>query len=265
MKLNDKQLAQLRDEGWIFIPDYFSQEEVDVLTRASDEVFQMKRDEIYLEKDGTPRSAFAVHRLHEAFDILGRHPRLIEPLKQLLGEEVYFHQYKINAKAKFTGDVWQWHQDYGNWLEKDGMPEPRALNIAVFLDEVFPFNGPLMLIPRSHRHGVLESTKDTETTSFPLYTQSEETVEKLCDAGGLVAPTGKPGSMLMFDGNLVHGSSGNITPFPRKIVYLTVNACSNYIRKPTREEWLAHQDFTPIETVPDDALLEYARREKKVA
>ena len=70
MKLNDKQLAQLRDEGWIFIPDYFSQEEVDVLQRASDEVFQMKRDEIYLEKDGTPRSAFAVHRLHEAFDIL---------------------------------------------------------------------------------------------------------------------------------------------------------------------------------------------------
>lgn len=50
------------------------------------------------------------------------------------------------------------------------MPEPRAMNISVFLDKVFPFNGSLMLISRSHRHGVLESTKDTATPSFPLYT-----------------------------------------------------------------------------------------------
>ena len=51
----------------------------------------------------------------------------------------------------------------------------------------------------------------------------------------------------MFHGNLVHGSAGNITPFSRKIVYLTLNAVSNYIRKPTRPEWIAHQDFRPIE------------------
>lgn len=260
MELTDQQLAQLRDEGWIFVPDYFSSEEVAALNQASAEVFQMQREEIFLEKDGTPRTAFAIHRLHEAFDILGRHPRLIAPLQQLWNEDVYLHQSKVNAKAKFTGDVWQWHQDYGNWLEKDGMPECRAMNIAVFLDEVFPFNGPLMLIPRSHQQGVLESAKDTETTSFPLYTQSEDLVQKLCDEGGLVAPTGKAGSMLMFDGNLVHGSSGNMTPFPRNIVYLTVNACSNYIRKPTREEWMAHQDFTPIEMVEDDALLNFSRQ-----
>lgn len=265
MKLNDEQLNQLREEGWIFMPDYFSEEEVAVLKDEARKIFQLKRDEIYLEKDGRPRSAFAVHRYNEAFDILGRHPRLIEPLMQLWGEDVYLHQYKINAKAKFTGDVWQWHQDYGNWLEKDGMMEPRAMNISVFLDEVFPFNGALMIIPRSHRHGVLESTQDTQTTSFPLYTQSEETVERLVEEGGLVVPTGKAGSMLMFDGNIVHGSAGNITPFPRNIVYLTVNACSNAIQKPTRAEWLAHQDFTPIEMCADDALLEYARRRKSAA
>ena len=265
MKLNSKQLAQLRDEGWIFMPDYFSAEEVALLKAEAERVFTLDRPEIWRESNGSPRSAFAVHRYNEAFAILGRHPRLIEPLEQLFEEKTYLHQYKINAKSKFTGDVWQWHQDYGNWLQKDGMPEPRAMNISVFLDEVYPFNGPLMLIPKSHRHGVLEASKDTQTTSFPLYTQSEETVERLVNEGGLVAPTGKPGSMLMFDGNLVHGSSGNITPFPRKIVYLTLNAVSNYIRKPTREEWLAHQDFTPIETCDDTALLTYARTQEQAA
>src|SRR5690606_22178306 len=98
------------------------------------------------------------------------------------------------------------------------------------------------------------------TTSYPLWTLDNDAVEKLVEDGGLVAPTGKAGGVLMFHGNLVHGSSGNITPFPRKIVYLTLNAVSKYFRKPTREEWIAHQDFTPIEACSDDALTEYARR-----
>jgi ectoine hydroxylase len=145
------------------------------------------------------------------------------------------------------------------------MPEPRAMNISVFLDEVFPFNGPLMLIPRSHRQGVLAAGHDVKTTSYPLWTLDHDTVERLCREGGLVVPTGKPGGVLMFHGNLVHGSAGNITPYSRKIVYLTLCAVSNYIRKPTRPEWIAHRDFTPIEPCADDALLEYARRYRQAA
>jgi ectoine hydroxylase len=69
----------------------------------------------------------------------------------------------------------------------------------------------------------------------------------------------------MFHGNLVHGSAGNITPYPRKIVYLTLNAVSNYIRTPTRLEFIAHRDFTPIETVDDDALARYAQSHRQAA
>ena len=69
VQLNPDQLTQLRDEGWIFMPDYFSPEEVAVLKTESRKVFQQSRDEIYLEKDGTPRSAFAVHRLTWSFSI----------------------------------------------------------------------------------------------------------------------------------------------------------------------------------------------------
>jgi ectoine hydroxylase len=154
--------------------------------------------------------------------------------------------------------VWQWHQDYGTWARDDGMPEPRAMNIAVFLDEVMPINGPLMLVPRSHTAGTLPATHDLETTSYPLWTLDEATVTRLVQEGGIVSPVGKPGGLLMFHGNLVHGSAGNITPYPRKIVYLTLNAVSNHIRTPTRPEFIAHTDFAPIATVPDDALIRYA-------
>ena len=112
---------------------------------------------------------------------MARHPRLVEPLRQLFGEDVYVHQFKLNAKAAFEGDVWQWHQDYGTWARDDGMPEPRAMNIAVFLDEVMPINGPLLLIPKSHKQGVFEAGHDKLTTSYPLWTLDKETVTRLVD------------------------------------------------------------------------------------
>jgi ectoine hydroxylase len=145
------------------------------------------------------------------------------------------------------------------------MPEPRAMNIAIFLDEVMPINGPLMLVPRSQNAGDLEASHDLATTSYPLWTLDEATVTRLVQQGGIVAPTGKGGGMLMFHGNLVHGSAGNITPYPRKIVYLTLNAVSNYIRTPSRPDYIAHRDFTPIKTVDDDALVRLARAHREAA
>ena len=58
------------------------------------------------------------------------------------------------------------------------------------LDEVFTFNGPLMLIPKSQHHGNLEAGHDKTTTAYPLWTLDNATVEKLCNEGGLVVPTG---------------------------------------------------------------------------
>ncbi|HYZ33851.1 MAG TPA: phytanoyl-CoA dioxygenase family protein [Crenalkalicoccus sp.] len=265
MRLSDVQLRQFRDEGWLFLPELFAPEEVALLRREAEAIYRQHRPEVWRETSGAPRTAFAAHTYNEAFRLLGTHPRLIRPVEQIFGEKLYMHQFKINAKAAFTGEVWQWHQDYGTWARDDGMPEPRAMNISVFLDEVMPINGPLMLIPRSQRHGTLEAAHDTTTTSYPLWTLDEATVTRLVEEGGIVAPTGAPGGVLMFHGNLVHGSAPNITPYPRKIVYLTLNAVSNHIRRPTRPEWIAHRDFTPIEPVSERALLDLARQQAPAA
>ena len=263
--LTPQQVSQFHDDGWLFLPETFADEEVAALRDEAEQIYRQDRPEVWREKSGVPRTAFAAHLYNEAFCLLGRHPRMIHPVEQLFGEKVYMHQYKINAKASFTGDVWQWHQDYGTWARDDGMPEPRAMNIAIFLDEVKPINGPLMLVPKSQHAGDLQASHDLATTSYPLWTLDEETVTRLVKDGGIVAPTGKAGGMLMFHGNLVHGSAGNITPYPRKIVYLTLNSVSNYIRKPTRPEFIAHQDFAPIVPVDDDALVRYARSHREAA
>ena len=271
MQLSAEQLRQFDEQGYCFFPSCFAEEEIALMRSGADEILGQHREEVWREKSGAPRTAFAAHKYHEVFRLLAHHPRLVEPLRQTFGEDVYVHQFKLNAKAAFEGDVWQWHQDYGTWARDDGMPEPRAMNIAIFLDEVLPINGALMIIPKSHKQGVLAAGHDKTTTSYPLWTLDKETVTRLAqeaagpDGVGIVAPTGKPGSVLMFHGNLVHASPPNITPYPRKIVYLTLCACSNHITKFTRPEWIAHRDFTPIEPVDDDALIEYARAHRVAA
>src|SRR5258706_14245836 len=109
---------------------------------------------------------------------------MVEPIKQIYGEDVYMHQFKINGKQAFDGDVRQWHQDYGSWRADDQMPEARGMNVAIFLDEVTEFNGPLMFIPGSHKPGVLDAQRDTSTTSYPLWTINPDTISKLVCRGG---------------------------------------------------------------------------------
>jgi ectoine hydroxylase len=259
--LTQDQIDQFKELGYLFLPREFSQEEVNVLSRELPGVFAQDRPEVWREKGGdVVRTAFAAHHYNEAFRLLAHHPRMVSPSMELLGGPVYVHQYKINAKAAFDGDVWQWHQDYGTWARDDLMPEPRAMNIAVFVDEVTEFNGPLMLIPKSHKRGVLQAGHDLATTSYPLWTLDKDTITRLVEEGGLVAPKGPPGSVLMFHCNLVHASPGNISPWRRTIVYISVCHVDNHIRRFQREEWIAHRDFTSLECEEDDCLIEYGRR-----
>ena len=124
MKLTPEQLADFEEQGYIFLPECFSPEEVEILRSEAENIYRSDRQEVWREKSGAPRTAFAAHTYNEAFRIL---------------------------EAAFNGSI------------------------------------------------------------------------------------------------------------------LTLCAVSNYIRKPTRPEWIAHQDFTPIETVADDALLDYARSHRMAA
>ncbi|MGH6916249.1 MAG: phytanoyl-CoA dioxygenase family protein, partial [Geminicoccaceae bacterium] len=177
--LSQAQRRQYDHEGCLFLPAVFGADEAAMMVREARQIYAMDRQEVFREKDGkTARTAFAAHTYNEVFRRLARHPRLIGPIEQVLGDRLYVHQFKLNAKAAFDGDQWQWHQDFGVWHRDDGMPEARAMNIAVFLDPVTEFNGPLMFIPRSHKKGVLEAGHDTSTTSYPLWTLDHAAVRK---------------------------------------------------------------------------------------
>ena len=261
MKLTEEQPQRFDRDGYLFFPSLYTPAEIKVLTDEVPALYAVHRPENVREKTGdVVRTNFAAHMYSAPFARLARHPRMVEPIRQLFGEDVYMHQFKINGKMAFDGDVWQWHQDYGTWFNDDQMPEARAMNVAIFLDEVNEFNGPLMFIPGSHALGVLDAEHDLTTTSYPLWTVDNDLIAQLVERaggknGGIVSPKGPAGSMILFHSCLVHASTSNLSPWNRVSVYLSLCAVSNHIRRFKRPEYIAHRDFAPIECLPDDCLL----------
>jgi len=260
MHLTKEQKEVFDKEGYLFFPSHFSQKEIQYLSSAVPELYEIREEYNFREKGSEAvRTNFAAHLYSTPFAKLARHPRMIKPVEDLLQEKLYMHQFKINGKMAFEGDIWQWHQDYGTWFNDDLMPSARAMNIAIFLDEVTEFNGPLLFIPGSHKKGVIKANHDLTTTSYPLWTIDNNLIKQLVDRagghdGGIVSPKGPAGSMIVFHSCLVHASSNNLSPFNRISVYLSLCAVSNHIRRFKRKEYIAHRDFTPIECLPDDCL-----------
>ncbi len=256
MRLSTQQVEDFDRDGYLFFPSLFTPDEIRTLTDEVPRLFAQHRPENVREKGrDAVRTNFAAHLYSLPFARLARHPRMVEPVMQIFGEAVYMHQFKINGKMAFDGDLWQWHQDYGTWQRDDDMPEPRAMNVAIFLDEVNEFNAPLMFIPGSHTLGVIGAAHDLATTSYPLWTIDNDTIARLVGRGGIVAPKGPPGSMILFHSCLVHASTANLSPWNRVSVYLSLCAVSNHIRRFKRPEYIAHRDFTPLQCLPDDCLL----------
>ena len=255
MKLSPEDIERCDRDGYLFFPELFKPDEIKVLLDEVPRLYAQRRPENVREKGSDAvRTNFAAHLYSTPFAKLARHPRMVEPVMQLFGESVYMHQFKINGKMAFDGDVWQWHQDFGTWKNDDDMPEARAMNVAIFLDPVNEFNGPLMFIPGSHKLGVIDAGHDTSTTSYPLWTIDHSTIGRLVERGGIVAPKGPAGSMILFHSCLVHASTSNLSPWNRISVYLSLCAVSNHIRRFKRPEYIAHRDFTPIRCLPDDCL-----------
>ncbi|MFJ4658334.1 ectoine hydroxylase [Nocardia sp. NPDC088792] len=203
------------------------------------------------------RSIFEVHKLSSAIAELVRQPRIVDLARQLLGSEVYIHQSRVNYMPGFTGAGFYWHSDFETWHAEDGMPAPRAVSLSIALTDNYTHNGSLMVMPGSHRVFVPcpgETPPDHYRESLreqQIGVPSQADIGTLAQRFGISQFTGPAGSALLFDSNIMHGSSNNITPFPRSNIFLVFNSVENSLTAPysaaePRPAHIAARDFTPL-------------------
>lgn len=255
--LSSAELERFEADGFIVKKKLFRAEEVaammEELGRFSSRDDERPEDGIVSEPGtGVLRSVFRVHRVSPMFEKVARDPRLVDTARQILDSDVYVHQSRINFKRAFDGRPFPWHSDFETWHMEDGMPRMRALSASVLLTENTSVNGPLMLIRGSHKRYVrCAGQTPREHFKESLRNQqygvpSNEALTRLTEEGELVQALGPSGSVIFFDCNTMHGSSGNMSPFPRHNVFFVFNSVENALQSPfhglpPRPEFLAER------------------------
>ncbi|GGF13937.1 ectoine hydroxylase [Halobacillus andaensis] len=242
--ISSEQLDFYEKNGFLQIENFFSDEEVSQMQKGIFELQDDSRDtfsdKVIREPESDEiRSIFHVHEDDNYFKDVANDQRILDIVNHLLGSDVYIHQSRINYKPGFTGKEFDWHSDFETWHVEDGMPRMRAVSLSIALSDNYTFNGPLMLIPGSQNYYVScigETPDDNYKESLQkqkLGVPDHDSLRWLAEkGGGISVPTGKAGSITLFESNTMHGSNGNITPYSRNNLFMVYNSVENQLVKP---------------------------------
>jgi ectoine hydroxylase len=241
--LSETELAQYERDGFLVFNNFLDQNTV---RQFREDLRAYEDDESILRSEGTItepgkqeiRSIFGIHELSDRFDRLTRDPKILAMVRQLLGSDAYIHQSRINFKPGFHGKGFDWHSDFETWHAEDGMPRMRAVSFSIALTDNTPFNGPLMLIPGSHKTFVPcvgrtpEDNYQSSLKKQELGVPNNRDLAAMADEYGIKAPTGPAGSLIIFECNTLHASNANMSPWPRSNLFFVYNSVENQLEAP---------------------------------
>ncbi len=256
-------IQKYKEQGFVILKNLFSEGEVESFQAElerfkNDAALKSSENSITEASSGEVRSVFKVHEISPVFKRVAADRRLAGLASFLLDDDVYIHQSRVNYKPGFQGKEFYWHSDFETWHVEDGLPRMRTLSMSIALSENYCYNGALMLIPGSQMDfAVCEGDTPENHYKSSLRKQeagipNNESLREMVDKGGIVTATGKPGDVIVFDSNTMHGSSGNITPYPRSNIFFVYNAVSNrvvepFCDQPPRPEYICtRENIEPI-------------------
>lgn len=133
--------------------------------------------------------------------------RMTDCVAELIGPDVKFHHSKINSKLPGGHTEVKWHQDFLFTPHSND----DVVTALLMVDEVTEKNGPLEVLPGSHRgplHGLWHGGVFTGAV--------EDTVAADCAPAAVVC-TGSAGSVCLMHTRLLHGSAPNRSAKPRTL------------------------------------------------
>ena len=224
--LNKAQIAKYEETGCLVIEGVLSEEEVQELRSVTDTFVEGARaitqnDDVYdLEETHTPerprvRRIKTPDRAHPVYGKLVRHPRLVEALCDLWGPDVRFHGAKLNMKSAQFGSAVEWHQDWAFYPHTN----ENLAAVGVMMDEMVVANGPLLVLPGSHR-GPLHDHHAKDGYFVGGFDPHKAGV----DVSKAVPLVGPAGSITIHHVRAIHGSALNTSDRDRRLLLLQYRA-----------------------------------------
>jgi ectoine hydroxylase-related dioxygenase (phytanoyl-CoA dioxygenase family) len=199
-----------------------------------------RNNEVYdLEESHTPDDP-RVRRLKEPVNCdpffweLVRSAGVIDPVRQLIGPNLRLHGSKLNMKFAKYGAAVEWHQDWAFYPHTND----DLLAVGIMLDDVVMENGPLLVVPGSHRG----PTYSHHHRGYFTGAVNLETEQPALSAA--VPLTGKAGSMTVHHVRALHGSALNTSIRPRRILFYEIAAADAWPLLSDLQNYRDYSQFT---------------------
>lgn len=215
--ISDKDVAFYNEHGYLIVPDVLSKDEIAEVLAATQALVAESADPsshqgLYeFEDDHKPESPrvrrfLMPERHHPTFAKTTRHPKIVEILTRLWGPNVRFDLGKLNLKMEKSSSAVEWHQDWAFYPHSND----DLAAVGIMLDDIDMENGPMLVIPGSHRGPVLDHNADGQFVGGcdPAQVDTEKAV----------ACTGCAGSISIHHVRTLHGSAPNQSSRPRRLL-----------------------------------------------
>ena len=217
--LTAAQIEEYNEIGAIVVPDVLTQDEVARLRAVTAGFVDRARglvahNDIYDLEDShtaeTPRvRRIKTAHLHDpAYGDLARHPKILAVLKDLWGPDIRFDTAKLNLKCAGFGAPVEWHQDWAFYPHTND----DLAAVGVMFDDMAIENGPLTIIPGSHRGPVYDHHADG------AFCGAMDPSNRDVDYSKAVPLLGKAGSITVHHVRAVHGSAPNVSDKDRRLL-----------------------------------------------
>lgn len=150
----------------------------------------------------------------DVFATVMREARTVDYCAELIGPSLRFHHGKVNSKQPGSKTEIKWHQDF----PFQPMTNDDIITCLLFLDDVTMENGPLEVIPGSHKGPLYSHWHNGVFTG----SVDETIIDNYRD--DIVSCTGKAGSVCLMHASLLHGSTPNLSDRPRTLYITTYYA-----------------------------------------
>lgn len=218
--LSDAQRAFYAENGYLMIENAVTPDQLDRLRAITARLIDASRtvsesNDVYdLDKGHGPESPRLTrikipHKQDPYFWEVLRNSTMTQVLNDLLGPDTTILTSKLNTKAPGGGRAVEWHQDWAFYPHTND----DLLAFGLMLEDVDEANGPLMVIPGTHRGPVLDHT------SNGVFAGAINPDDPAFDREKIVTLTGKAGSMTVHHARLLHGSAPNRSDRARMILF----------------------------------------------
>jgi len=214
-----KQVDFYRENGYILVENVVDAATRDAMKAVIADLISKARgltthNDVYDLEPSHTSDAPRVRRIkkptlvHPVFDQLVKSPAMVGILTALLGPNVRLHGSKLNMKDPQYGSAVEWHQDWAFYPHTND----DLLAIGVMLEDIAEDNGPLLVMPGTHRGPVCDHHVDGR------FCGAIDPTACGLDFSKAVACPGKAGTCSFHHVRLVHGSAENRSKRPRPLM-----------------------------------------------